>query len=265
MKSTICAAAIAAVATLTLASCGGGGGGGSPPTTEPPVTEPPPPEPPVEPEPEVPGTDVTDQMPDDDMGDTMVPPPPPPPRGFATLSETLETDSRYTSTVFDIDIFSGGFVEVPRTYIDIGNWGYSANGGLLFTATSRASGSITNGKPDYQSYFSSVIGSWSFSSPVEAGGSATWTGGVRGITEDYRRVEGDSHIQYHFGANLVDVRFDQFDDSRLSMQWLALPVLIGGFSYGLELDGDFYGANHEGVAGTFDRDDLRGVFGAVRE
>ncbi len=213
--------------------------------------------------PEVPGSDdATGQMPDDDL---MEPPPPPTP-GLATLTESLETYNNYTST--SLAIVGGDIVEVPRTYIDIGNWGYSAtaaNGTQLFTATSQASGSITNGEPDYQSYFSSVIGSWSFSNPVEAGGLATWAGGVRGISDDYRRVEGKSSIRYHFGANLVDVTFDQFDDGRAAMQWLALPVLIGGFSYGLQLDGNFYGTNHEGVAGKFDRDDLRGVFGAVRQ
>ena len=30
------------------------------------------------------------------------------------------------------------------------------------------------------------------------------------------------------------------------------------------MDGSFYGANHEGAAGTFDRDGLAGVFGALR-
>ena len=255
MKSTRCAAALAAAALLSLTACGGGGS---------PTTSDPPPETggqSPEAEPDAPETGAEREAPEEDL--EPLPPARPSP---AFLTETLETYSSYTSTAFDI--VGGEFVEVPRTYIDIGNWGYSAtaaDGTSLFTATARASGSITNGEPDYQSYSSSVVGSWNFSNPVEAGGSATWRGGVRGITDDYRRVTGSSTIQYHFSVNLVDVRFDRFDDSRFSMQWLALPVLIGGFSYGLELDGDFYGSNHEGVAGTFERDDLRGIFGAVRQ
>ena len=31
-----------------------------------------------------------------------------------------------------------------------------------------------------------------------------------------------------------------------------------------DIEGAFYGADHEGVAGTFARDGLTGVFGAVR-
>lgn len=231
MKTTFCAVVLATAAALSLAACGGGSGSqptvsGQPPV-EPPAQEPPPAEPQPDPEPD---------------------PDPMPPRspGPATLTETFGTYSSRTSTVFDI--VGGDFVEVPRTYIDIGNWGYdatAADGTSLFTATARASGSITNGEPDYQSYFSSVLGSWSFSNPVEAGGSATWRGGVRGITEDYERVTGTSTIQYHFSTspNLVDVTFDQFDDGRPSMYWGALLVLLGSFGYGLELDGDFYGAN----------------------
>jgi len=40
----------------------------------------------------------------------------------------------------------------------------------------------------------------------------------------------------------------------------------GVFGYGTTtIEGSFYGANHEGAAGTFDRDGLTGVFGAIRD
>ena len=39
---------------------------------------------------------------------------------------------------------------------------------------------------------------------------------------------------------------------------------MGGFRDGT-LEGAFYGDSHEGVAGTFERDNMRGVFGALRE
>ena len=108
-------------------------------------------------------------------------------------------------------------------------------------------------------------------------GSAVWTGDVKAYeTEDvvnfegtsattYAPVEGDARIEVDFRAITVDVDFTNFDNSRADMSWDGLAMDNGAFwdeTAGIE--GSFYGADHEGAAGTFARDGLTGVFGALR-
>ena len=108
-------------------------------------------------------------------------------------------------------------------------------------------------------------------------GSAVWTGDVKAYeTEDvvtfertsvttYAPVEGDARLAVDFTAITVDVDFTNFDDSQADMSWDGLAMDNGEFgdeTTGIE--GAFYGADHEGAAGTFARDGLTGVFGALR-
>ena len=108
-------------------------------------------------------------------------------------------------------------------------------------------------------------------------GSAVWTGNVLAYeTEDvenfegtsattYSPVEGDARLEVDFTAISVDVDFTNFDNSRADMSWDGLAMDNGEFrdeTAGME--GSFYGADHEGAAGTFARDGLTGVFGALR-
>ena len=108
-------------------------------------------------------------------------------------------------------------------------------------------------------------------------GSAVWTGDVKAYeTEDvvnfegtsvttYAPVEGDARIEVDFTAITVDADFTNFDNSRADMSWDGLAMENGEFgdeTAGIE--GSFYGADHEGAAGTFARDGLTGVFGALR-
>ena len=138
-----------------------------------------------------------------------------------------------------------------------GIWARDGNETTLFRATINASRAS-------QSYASYVFGDRSFSNPTS--GSATWSGDVRGITEEYRPVEGDSEITFDFATVSVDVHFTGFDDGRADMSWNDVSSSSSGrFSSGSELEGAFFGDDHEGVAGKFDRDGLRGVFGAIRE
>ena len=137
-----------------------------------------------------------------------------------------------------------------------GIWGTDADGFTLFSATITALRSS-----DF--YFSSVTGVRAFSNPVS--GSAAWAGAVRGITEDFDRVQGSARIEYDFTLEHVDVLFGRFDDGRANMGWNGLDVRLGGFRSGSEIEGTFYGANHEGIAGKFDRDGLKGVFGVARQ
>ena len=138
-----------------------------------------------------------------------------------------------------------------------GVWARDGNETTLFRATINASRAS-------QSYAAYVFGERSFSNPES--GSATWSGDVRGITEGYSPVQGDSQVVFDFATVSVDVYFTGFNDGRADMFWHDLASSSSGrFSSGSQLEGAFFGQDHEGVAGKFDRDGLKGVFGAIRE
>lgn len=123
-----------------------------------------------------------------------------------------------------------------------------------------------------------VEGEKSGSSPVS--GIATWNGGVRAyetIPDDYSPildnsywdpVEGDARLAVDFSAATVDVDFTGFDNDQADISWSALALDNGefeSFENGvMTMEGSFYGSGHQGVAGKFNRDNLSGVFGAVR-
>ena len=119
-----------------------------------------------------------------------------------------------------------------------------------------------------------VEGTQSLTSP--ASGSAVWTGGVLAYSESvvdfsgssvatYLPVSGDSRLEVDFETVTVDVDFTNFTDSQADMSWSGLTMDNGVFGYGTtSIDGSFYGADHQGAAGTFTRDGLSGVFGAIR-
>lgn len=161
-------------------------------------------------------------------------------------------------------IVNGVLTQVNRQSVVIANWGYWGKKAddTLFRAGLTASGTITNGVPS-QSFSSRVTGPHAGSNPVS--GSATWTGGVRGVTEGFVRVIGTSTLEADLSAATIDVLFSAFDDGRADMSWSDLDVVNGAFADGSRLNGAFYGENHDGAAGKFDRDNLRGVFGAIRE
>ena len=108
-------------------------------------------------------------------------------------------------------------------------------------------------------------------------GSAVWTCDVKAYeTEDvvnfegtsvttYSPVEGDARLAVDFTAITVDVDFTNFDNSRADLSWDGLAMENGEFGNETAgIEGSFYGADHEGAAGTFARDGLTGVFGALR-
>lgn len=120
-----------------------------------------------------------------------------------------------------------------------------------------------------------VNGTPSGSSPVSGG--AVWSGDVHAYGTDdavspdgtsvtaYAAVEGDARLEVDFAAVTVDVHFTNFDGSRADMSWDGLAMDDGRFGNGVAtIDGSFYGEAHEGAAGTFERDGLTGVFGALR-
>ena len=107
-------------------------------------------------------------------------------------------------------------------------------------------------------------------------GSAVWAGDVlahdsqdvsfEGSTiTTYLAVTGDSRLQADFEAYTVNVDFTDFDNGQADMSWDRLAMANGTFGSGAaRLEGAFYGADHEGAAGTFARDGLTGVFGVLR-
>ena len=155
---------------------------------------------------------------------------------------------------------------------DLTGWGLKgtdADGATLFTAT--LNGASVLGGPSSDPFFSLILGLRSFDNP-EGHGTATWTGAVRAYETEEDTfgtpVEGDARLEMDLDSILdtVDVDFTNFERGHPDMAWNNVSVSLGSFrSYVHELQGKFYGDEHEGVAGTFERDDLKGVFGAVRE
>ena len=108
-------------------------------------------------------------------------------------------------------------------------------------------------------------------------GSAVWSGEVLGyagadvaVAEGasvtaYEAVWGAAQLEADFETDTVDVDFTLLGEGRPDLSWDGLAMAAGAF--GTEdgsIEGSFYGAEHEGAAGTFSRDGLAGVFGALR-
>ncbi len=169
----------------------------------------------------------------------------------------------------------------PPSFFDGGVWG-----GVLRDdyVTCQAIGCPPAGETIFWAHLTSetdgtvtptVDGTRTGTAPVS--GSAVWSGDVHAYgTEDvmtsdgtsvttYVPVEGDARLEVDFAAVTVDVDFTNFDNNRADMSWNGLAITNGGFGSGTAgIDGCFYGADHEGAAGTFARDGLKGVFGALR-
>ena len=106
-----------------------------------------------------------------------------------------------------------------------------------------------------------------------ASGSAVWNGSVRAFDTSqpgYLPVSGSARLEVDFTDATVDVDFTDFDTDLDDMSWHGIHVTGGSFqdkqyspTY-QTIEGAFYGEEHQGAAGKFDRDNLRGVFGAVR-
>ncbi len=115
--------------------------------------------------------------------------------------------------------------------------------------------------------------------PVDGG--ATWTGVVIGgrISHDALvgiGVRGHARLTYDFMNENIDVFLTNIQNSRPevdgrqiypNMTWQNLPVRDGRFGANFdspELEGRFYGPNHEEVGGIFERNQIIGAFGAKR-
>ena len=194
------------------------------------------------------------------------------PASETTLSTTGEfravpidgAGDAFTAEFFRWGAWGGGLRD---DYVTCTAIGCPPAGETIFWAhlTSETDGTVT----------ATVEGKRSGTSPVM--GSAVWIGDVHAYaTEDlvnsegtsvatYAAVEGDARLEVDFAAVTVDVNFTNFDNDRADMSWDGLAVDNGGFgSETAGIEGSFYGADHEGAAGTFAQDGLTGVFGALR-
>ncbi len=168
-----------------------------------------------------------------------------------------------------------------------GNWGLSATDGGYGLFEAYLSGErrhhlLTGEIEDTISY---TYGG--FPSPsVPLYGSAVWIGEVRAIhvsSEHFgydaeagrvnsitgHPIQGDSRIEADFSGRTVDVEFSALASGPHTwpdMDWTNLPLERSTGWFGdATLSGGFYGLDHQGVAGFFERNDMRGVFGALRE
>ena len=110
-------------------------------------------------------------------------------------------------------------------------------------------------------------------------GGATWRGVMIGgdVSDTALRgnvIQGDAEIDIdNFSSPDVDIRFTNIYDldagnTRASMSWNNISVRNGAFTTGSDtnqIQGKFYGSNHEEVGGVFERNNVVGAFGATRE
>ena len=188
------------------------------------------------------------------------------------VTETVDTQGSVNNegtTSYNVVNASGrypGTFSGTRSRYAFDDWGYweRQDDETLFKAFIR--GDTENGG----SYTLHIEGTPTGTNPVS--GSAVWSGGVRAYDAHPDTlgtpVSGDAQIDVDFSAAMLDVAFTNFTEGHADMTWEDLSIVGGTFEHsdGLDtLDGSFYGDDHEGAAGTFERDRLRGVFGTLRQ
>ena len=181
-----------------------------------------------------------------------------------------------------VTIDEAGYVQVAYTYTDDtgthpvyeyedwGIWGrqFQENlfGAFIEQVVTRAGNTFF-----YHTPTTELRGTASRSNPVS--GNAVWLGGVRAFDTShsgYLPVSGSARLEVDFSDATIDVDFTDFDTDHDDISWEALQITGGSFrafhdrQYLPTIEGAFYGAEHQGVAGEFNRDNLSGVFGAVR-
>ena len=155
-------------------------------------------------------------------------------------------------------------------YDDWGIWGLQFGEnlfGVFLEENTRQVGSLIY----FETPTARISGTPSGSNPVS--GNAVWLGGVRAFDTSrggYPPVSGSARLEVDFSEATVDVDFTDFDTDHDDMSWQGIQLTGGSFqdtqyspTY-QTIEGAFYGDEHQGAAGKFDRDNLRGVFGAVR-
>lgn len=118
-----------------------------------------------------------------------------------------------------------------------------------------------------------VLGTLAGTDPIS--GSAVWLGDVGaydvriGSADDQfglarTPITGDARLEVNVETATLDADFTNFSQGHGDMSWQDLALTNGSFQ-DTTIEGAFYGTRHQGLAGTFDRDHLRGAFGSARE
>ena len=184
---------------------------------------------------------------------------PRPPLGPSPGSDLQEVGSHY-------------LIGDSRSYSGWGFWG-DADGRRLFSATISGLGSSSSSWLD--PFRLSVTGARSYDNPVGRG-RAMWKGKARGYERSQSTfgtpVEGKAVLLMDLGSIAdywIDVELTEFTRGHADLTWKSITTLANGrFTRSAppgKIEGWFYGDKQEGVAGKFETDDLKGVFGAIRE
>ena len=156
-----------------------------------------------------------------------------------------------------------------HAFDDWGFWGRQFGDALFGAFVAQTVEDLADGRLSYHTPYGRVEGTASGDNPVS--GSAVWSGKVRAVdTSDsqWMPVSGDARLEVDFDQTTIDIDFTNFEAGHGDMSWQALRIQNGAFAHtqgSATLSGSFYGTQHQGAAGTFRRDDLRGAFGAVRQ
>ena len=104
-------------------------------------------------------------------------------------------------------------------------------------------------------------------------GTGRWSGTMVGLhTQMNYPVQGSANIRINdFNENRLTIlslfnikRLDNGDDVD-NLDWTAVPINMDGtFGKDGEVKGTFYGANHEEIGGTFNKDNIIGAFGGTQ-
>ena len=161
-------------------------------------------------------------------------------------------------------LLSAGFY----AFEDWGFWGEQFHE-EVFRAFIEQRTETSGGTTTYYSPSGRIEGTLSGSNPVS--GVAVWTGEVRAYETQsgggWDPINGNARLAVDFDDSTVDVDFTAFEGGHSDMSWRSLQLRSGSFRHSqgqATIEGAFYGATHQGAAGKFNRDRLRGVFGAVR-
>ena len=166
----------------------------------------------------------------------------------------------------------GQIGDVTTDVLGYGGWLEHTLFAVMGEVTRGEDGMVAGGQID-----SLVFGSPTATNPTS--GSGLWTGVMVGVDVSDtdalgNAIQGEAEITIRDFLNpTVDVGFSNVFDlaagtSRLDMSWQDIPLTSGEFHLSEAnndwIDGYFYGPNHEEVGGIFNRNLIRGAYGAKR-
>ncbi len=116
-------------------------------------------------------------------------------------------------------------------------------------------------------FFPAIAGTPSGTNPLR--GSAVWEGDVLAfeVDPDAPPVRGDARLTVDFGGAAIDVDFTNLTRGHGDIAWRGLALVDGAFRHrdsAGAIEGAFHDDRHRAAAGHFERNALRGVFGALR-